>query len=109
MELGELRLLLLDGPLKLGDPAVAELGGALQVGVALGALGLASGLLELGLGRLDGIDCLLLVLPASLHLRGAFAQVRELGFDRGQPVLRYLVLLLLERLPLDLGSPLKHQ
>ncbi len=41
VQLGELLLRLGDGRLELGDPAVAELGGALEVGVALGALGLA--------------------------------------------------------------------
>ena len=41
VQLGEPRLLLGDGLLELGDLAVAKLRGALQVGVALGALGLA--------------------------------------------------------------------
>ena len=88
VQLGELRLLLGDGLLELGDPAVAELGGALEVAVALGPLGLAAGLLELGLGGLDRVDRALLVLPARLHLGGALAQLGELGLDRLAPLLR---------------------
>ena len=51
---------------------------------------------------LDRLDGLLLVLPASGHLGGALAEVCELGLDRRQPRLRGVVLLLLERLLLDL-------
>ena len=41
------RLLVLELALELRQRAVAQLGGALQVAVALGALGLLAGLLEL--------------------------------------------------------------
>jgi hypothetical protein len=55
-----------DGPLQLGDLAVADLGGLLQVGLALdlGALDL-----ELLLEHLDAGDGVLLGLPVGLHAR----------------------------------------
>ena len=63
-----LRLLLGDQLLELGDLAVAQLGRALEVGVALGALGVAVRLLQALLGAADGVDGLLLALPVRLHL-----------------------------------------
>ena len=68
MQLGEAGLLLSDGPLELRDLAVAKLRSALEVRVALGALGLAIGLLQARLGLLDRLDRALLILPARLHL-----------------------------------------
>ena len=91
-----------DRLLELGDLAVAQLGGALEVAVALGALGLAVRLLELLLGVADRVDRLLLVLPVRLHRVRALAQVGELALDRLAARLRGLVLLLLQRLALDL-------
>ena len=102
VELGQLRLTLLDRPLELRDAAVAQLCRALEVGVPLGPLGLALHLLELRLRGLDPIDRALLVLPARLHLGGALPQVGELGLDRLAPLVGSLVLLLLQRLALDL-------
>src|SRR5215211_1082549 len=63
--------------LDLRDLAVAELGRALEVGLALRPLGLAPRLLEPLLELLHAGDRLLLVLPAGLHLGGALAQVGE--------------------------------
>ena len=88
--------------LQLRDFAIAQRRRALQVGVALGALGLAVGLLEAGHCFLDRLDRPLLVLPAGLHLAGALAQLGELGLDRLAAGNRRLVLLLLQRLALDL-------
>ena len=68
--------------LELRDLAVAQLGGALQVGLALGALGLARGLLELLLELRDRLDRVLLGLPLRLHRGRALAQLGELALDR---------------------------
>jgi len=98
----EPRLLLGDRLLELRDLAVAQLGGALEVRLALGALRLAVGLLEALAGLLDRLDRRLLVLPARLELGGALVQVGQLGLERGQPLLGGGVLLLAQRLALDL-------
>ena len=84
--------------LELGDLAIAQLGGALKVGVALGALGLAMGLLEALLRGADSLDRLLLALPVRLHLVRALAQVGQLALDRLAAGDRSVVLLLLQRL-----------
>ena len=102
LELLEAGLLLLHEPLEFGDLAVAQLCGALEVGVALGALGLAMGALESLLGAADGVDRLLLALPVRLHLVRALAQVGQLALDRLAAGDAGVVLLLLERLELDL-------
>ena len=88
--------------LELGDLAVAQLGGALEVGLALGALGVAVRLLEALLELLDARDRVLLLLPARLHLGRLLAQVGEVALDRLAAGDRRVVLLLLERLALDL-------
>ena len=88
--------------LELGDLAVAQLGGPLEVGVALGALGVAVRLLEALLELLHPGDRLLLVLPARLHLARLLAQVGEVALDRLAARDGRVVLLLLERLALDL-------
>ena len=67
---------------ELGDLAVAQLGRALEVGLALGALELAVGLLEALLDGRDLVDLVLLGLPLGLHGRAALAQVAELALDR---------------------------
>ena len=54
--------------LQLGDLAVAQLGGALQVGFALGSLGLDTRLLQAFLGLAHTLDRLLLLLPLRPHL-----------------------------------------
>ena len=87
---------------ELGDLAVAQLGRALQIGVALGALGVAVRLLESLLRFADRGDRLLLGLPAGLHLAGALAQVRQLALDRLAARDRRIVTLLLQRVQLDL-------
>src|SRR4051794_64416 len=88
--------------LEVGDLAILELGGALQVGVALGALDLALGAIELGLDVAHGAESVLLLLPLSLHRVGALAQVGELALDRLAPFDRHRVGLLRQRLLLDL-------
>src|SRR2546429_676286 len=86
------------GPRNRKEP----LGGALQVRVSLGPLQLPVCLLELGLGRLDRVDRVLLVLPARLHLARALPQLGQFGLDRLAAPHRRLVLFLLQRLALDL-------
>ncbi len=54
---------LLDALVETGDQAVVELGGTGEVSLALGALGLALGLVELLAQLADGRDRLLLGLP----------------------------------------------
>ena len=76
--------------------------GALEVVLALGALELAAGGVELLDRRLARVDRLLLGLPACLHLRGRLLELGELGLDRLAACLRGVVLLSLERLALDL-------
>ena len=81
---------------------VLELGGPLEVGVALGALGLALGGLELGARLVDRVDRALSVCQRAFISRGGLLQVGELGLERLEARLRGVVVLLLERLPLDL-------
>src|SRR3977135_2826263 len=66
---------------ELGYLAVAQLGGALQVGLALCTLGLAARLLEALLEVGDLLDRLLLALPLRLHRRRALAQLGELALQ----------------------------
>ena len=68
--------------LQLGDLAVAQLGGALQVGFALGPLGLGPGRLQALLELAHALDRLLLALPLGRHLGGALLQLGQLGLDR---------------------------
>ncbi len=56
---------LVDATLEFGNAAVADLGGDVEVGLALD---LGAQLLELLLQRADGVDRLLLLLPVLLHL-----------------------------------------
>ena len=88
--------------LELRDLAVAELRGALEVGVALRTLGLTVSLLETLLDRANGLDGLLLALPVRLHLVRLLAQVGKLALDGGAARGARVVLLLLQRLQLDL-------
>src|SRR2546430_926070 len=88
--------------LELGDLAVAQLRRALEVGLALGALGLAVRLLEALLDLAGLRDGLLLALPYGLHGRRGLAQLGQLALDRLAAGLRRLVLLLRQRLVLDL-------
>ncbi len=102
VELRELRLLLCEDLLELGDLAVADLSGEGKVRIALSAVEPPLGVADVVLRLLDRLDCLLLVLPPGGHLGGALAQVGEVGLDRREPRLRGVVLLLLERLLFDL-------
>ncbi len=102
MQLGDPLLLLGDRLLQLRDLPVAQLGGALEVGLALGPLGLAAGFLQSRLGFVDRVDRPLLVLPAGVHLVEALVQLGELGLERLEPRLGGVVGLLLHRLALDL-------
>src|SRR5439155_7513304 len=102
LELLEARLVLAHAALELWDLAVTELGGPLQVGLALGALGLAVRLLEPLLGLADRLDGLLLGLPLGLHPGRALTQLGELAVDRLAACDGRLVLLLLQPLKLDL-------
>ena len=65
LQLVEVRGGLVDAPLELGDAAVADLGGDVEVGLALE---LGAQLLELLLERADGVDRLASRLPVLLHL-----------------------------------------
>jgi hypothetical protein len=98
----EPRLELGDLLLEPRDLAVAQLGGALEVRLALGALRLAVRLLEALLDRANRLDGLLLALPVRLHLVRLLAQVGQLALDRLAARRARLVLLLLQRLELDL-------
>ena len=88
-----------DLALELGQLAVADLGGLLEVGLALelGAL-----VLELLLERPDAVDGVLLGLPVRLHAGDLLAQVGELLVERGEALLGGGVGLLGQRHPLDL-------
>ncbi len=101
LDLGEALLRLGDLPLERGDPAVADLGGLLQVAAARGLLRLGAKLLHLCFLRLEPRDRVLLRLPLGLHHLGALAQLGELLLDLGSPLLRGLVLLLGEGRQLD--------
>ena len=91
-----------EAPLELGDLAVAQLGRTLQVGLALGALGLAVRLLEALLDLLDADDGVLLGLPLRLHAVGGLAQLGELAVQRLAALGGRVVALVLERRALDL-------
>ena len=89
--------------LELGDLAVAQLGGALQVGFALGALGLAVRLLE-ALLDLAGRRRWRPSRPATAAFIAAalLAQLGELALDRLAALGGRVVLLLRQRRALDL-------
>ena len=88
--------------LELGDAAVLKLAGLGEVAAALRLLELEPRRVELLLDlRLAG-DLVLLRLPALGQLGRLLLEVGELLLELGEPVLRRLVLLLLQRLALDL-------
>ena len=99
---GEGRLLLAEPFLELGDAAVLELGGPAVVGRPLGVLDLVLRGLQLGLGLAERRDGLLLLLPLALERAGALGQVGELALERLEAGLGGVVLLLAQRLALDL-------
>ena len=89
--------------LELGDRAVAQLGGALEVALARGDLELALGGGQALAQVADAGDLLLLGLPLGLHAGGALLQVGELALERLEALGgRLVVLLALERGLLDL-------
>ena len=88
--------------LELGELAVAQLGGAVQVVGALGLLDLPPHLLDLSAHRPQLLDLGLLGLPLRAHRVGLGLQVGELLAQRLQPLLARLVALLLERRLFDL-------
>ena len=99
---GEPLLVLADLPLQLRDPAVAELGGLLQVAPPGGLLHLAPERLDLGLPALDLLDrafsaCHCAFIAAALLLELGESPARRLA-----PLAAGLVLLLEQRLALDL-------
>src|SRR3954465_4637961 len=70
------------GPLlELGDLAVAQLGGALVVELALGALELPAGLVEALAQLAVALGLLLLALPRGAHARGLLAKLGQLALD----------------------------
>src|SRR5439155_652651 len=79
-----------------------QLGRPLQIGLALGALGLGAGLLQALLDVAHLLDRVLLGLPLRLHRARALAQLGQLALDRLAARYRGLVLLLGQRLVLDL-------
>ena len=88
----ELGLLLALGELLLegGQLAVADLGDALEVAAALGALGLHAQLVDLLRDLLDAVERLLLLGPARGELVAARLRLGELALDRLAHVLRLL-------------------
>ena len=95
-------LLVLELACELGQAPVAQLGGALQVAVALRALGLLAGLLDLRLGVLDRGDAGLLGLPALGQHGQLGAHALELAGERRAALLGGGVGLARERGVLDL-------
>src|SRR5207247_3541235 len=91
-------LLLAHRLLQLRDPAVAELRGPLEVGLALGPFRPAVRVVQLLLGALDRLDRSLLVLPARLHLARPLVQLGQLSLERLESLLPSLVPLLLQPL-----------
>ena len=86
---------------QIGDLAVAQFGGTLQVGGALGPLGLQAGLLQARLEVAGALDRLLLAFPLRLHRSRSLFQLRQLPLDRGAALGGCLVGLLLQRGELD--------
>src|SRR5438445_8742095 len=74
----------------------------LEVRHPLRALRLQPQLLLASLDLADLLDQRFLLLPLRTHRPALFLEIRQLFLDRGQPIFRGAVLLLLERLPLDL-------
>ena len=94
---GRLQLLL-----QLDDAAVADLRHLAQFTGALGPLLLHVGLVDPGLDVADGLDDVLLQGPLPFHALEVFVQVGQLLAHPGEPLSRSRILLLLERLLLDL-------
>ena len=88
--------------LELGDRPVLELGGAAQVGLALGALELGLRLLDPLLELGDGTDGLLLALPLGVHRVGALALLGQRPLELLATRDRARIIVVAQRLELDL-------
>ena len=99
LELVEALRLRGDLGVELAHRAVPQLGRALEVALALGALGLVAGVLEPLLQLADLGDRVLLGLPARDHPVALLGELGELGLDRVEPLLRAGV----GRGPVELG------
>ena len=101
---------LLDLGLELRRAAVAELGGLLEVAVALGDRGLFAGVLELLHRARQGLDGLLLLLPLGGERGELLALLRQLGIKLGKPLGgdRGLVAGEAHTLDLQLADPAVH-
>ncbi len=99
LQLVEVSRGLVDAPLELGDPAVADLGGDVEIGLALE---LRAQVLELLLEVADGVDRLLLGLPVLLHRRPLDVELGELVVEGVETLPGRGVALLLERHLFDL-------
>ena len=88
--------------LKLGDHAVGKLTRALEVALALGLFELGLRPVQLLLHVAARFEPVALGLPLRRHLGRLLLEVRKLALELLEPVLRGLVVLLLQRLPLDL-------
>ena len=89
--------------LERGQQAVADLGHALEVAVALGALGLHPQLVDLARDLLDPVEHVLLARPAGGELVAPRLRLGELALDRladGRRLLRHR-----GQLDLELGHP----
>ena len=91
-----------EAPLQVGDDAVAELARSGQVALALGDVELRLGVVQLFLQLAGGVQLVALGLPLGGHFVGPLLQFRELLLDPLEPVAGGLVVLLPERLDLDL-------
>ena len=89
----------LDAAFEFGDAAVADLGGGGEVGLTFD---LRAQPFELLLERADGVDRLLLLLPALLHLGDLHVERGELVVQSLEAFLRGLVGLLVQGDLLDL-------
>ena len=109
LQLAQARLRLADLLLQRGDLAVLDLGGAVQVARARGAVQLHLELVQPLLAPAQVRDHRLLALPLRLHPRRALAQLGDLLVHAGQAVAALRVALALQGVALDLqlhGAPL---
>src|SRR2546422_1650544 len=102
LDLGEPLLERLNLLLELRNAAVGDLRRFLEVTAPRRLLRFRTQLLHFGLLRLDLLDRVLLRLPLRLHGVRLLAQLRELLLDLGAALFGGLVLLLRQRLTLDL-------
>ena len=102
LQLAETLAGLVELSLELDDLAVSQAGGLLEVGGTLGALGLLADLLQLLLQRTHAVDQGLLLLPARTQRGALLAELRELPLQGLEPLPGAGVLLLHQRLALDL-------